>query len=55
MKRDHLTLTAGFLPGLSLLIILICRRSLQTGQGMSGLTGALPVEWLWVMVEAVIF
>lgn len=55
MKRDHLTLTAGFLPGLSLLIILICRRSLQTGQGMSGLTGALPVEWLWVMVEAVVF
>ena len=55
MKRDHLTLTAGFLPGLSLLIILICRRSLQTGQGMSGLTGALSVEWLWVMVEAVVF
>lgn len=55
MKRDHLTLTAGFLPGLSLLIILICRRSLQTGQGMSGLMGALPVEWLWVMVEAVVF
>lgn len=55
MKRDHLTLTAGFLPGLSLLIILICRRSLQTGQDVSGLTGALPLEWLWVMVEAAIF
>ncbi len=55
MKRDHLTLTAGFLPGLSLLIILICRRYLQSGQGMPLWTAALPLEWLWVIVEVVVF
>lgn len=55
MKRDHLTLTAGFLPGLSLLIILICRRYLQSGQGMPEWAGALPLEWLWVIVEVVVF
>ena len=55
MKRDHLTLTAGFLPGLSLLIILICRRYLQSGQGIPEWAGNLPMEWLWVIVEAIVF
>ncbi len=55
MKRDHLTLTAGFLPGISLLIILIFRRYLQSGQGAPEWAGILPMEWLWVMVEVAVF
>ena len=55
MKRDHLTLTAGFLPGVSLLIILVCRRYLQSGQGIPVLSGSLSLDWLWVMVEAIVF
>ena len=55
MKRDRLTLIAGFLPGLSLLIILLCRRYLQSGQGLPQWATVLTIEWRWVMVEVVVF
>lgn len=55
MKRDHLSLATGFLPGLSLLIVLLCRRYVQSGTGMPGWAIEIGVAWLWVMVEVVVF
>ncbi len=55
MKRDHLSLAAGFLPGLSLLIVLVCRRYVQGGANLPQWAAAIPLEWLWVMVEMLVF
>lgn len=55
MKRDHLSLAAGFLPGLSLLIVLLCRRYIQSGASMPTWTQGIPVEWIWVLVEFLVF
>ncbi len=55
MKRDHLSLAAGFLPGLSLLIVLLCRRYIQSGAGVPDWANGMGIAWLWVIVEAVVF
>lgn len=55
MKRDHLSLAAGFLPGFSLLVLLVCRRSVQAGQSIPQWIDHISIGWLWVAAEAVAF
>lgn len=55
MKRDHLSLAAGFLPGISLLIFLVCRRYMQSGQSLPDWAGDISAGWLWVLVEMIAF
>lgn len=52
MKRDHLSLATGFLPGISVLIFFVCRRYLQSGQSLPGWADHISAGWLWVIAEA---
>ena len=55
MKRDHLSLAAGFLPGVSLLFFSVCRKYMQSGQSLPDWAGDISAGWLWVLVEMMAF